>query len=252
MGADLTIYAAAGVAIFIAGISKGGFGGGLSFLATPLLALAVAPTQAAAIMLPLLILIDQIGVWTYRGKWSWSIVWPILVAAVFGIAVGAFVFGTVSADVLRLGLGILAIGFLLFQLASRSGWKPRVGGGRRLRAGIWGAMAGFTSTVSHAGGPPITIYLLGEKLEKTTYQACSVLIFWFVNIMKIAPYAALGVLDGSSLATSFAVAPMAVAGVLIGVWAHKRVSEKLFFRGMAVLLFFTGTKLIWDGAAGLL
>ncbi|MEM7545458.1 MAG: sulfite exporter TauE/SafE family protein [Pseudomonadota bacterium] len=250
--ADLTLYAAAMFAVLVAGISKGGFGAGLGFLATPFLALAVTPAEAAAIMLPVLILIDQVGMVSYWREWRWDVVWPVLISGAVGIALGTLAFGTFSADALRLGLGIIAIGFLLFQLAQKRGWTPPSRGGRGARAGLWGAVSGFTSTVSHAGGPPITIYLLGERLEKTVYQASSVLIFWCINLMKLGPYAALGVLDFSSLSFSLQLAPAAIVGVLFGVWAHKRVPEWLFFRAMVVLLALTGSKLIWDGARGLL
>ncbi len=252
MEPDLTFFIVAGIAVVIAGISKGGFGAGLGFLATPFLALVVSPADAAAIMLPVLILIDQVGMVSYWRKWRWDVVWPVLVTGAFGIGLGALVFGSVSADMLRLGLGIIALSFLAFQLAQKRGWVPPMTGKRGIRAGIWGTASGFTSTISHAGGPPITIYLIGEKLEKTVYQASSVLIFWALNIMKIGPYFALGAFGTSNLTASVQLAPLAVAGVLIGVWAHKRVPEWLFFRAIVVLLALTGAKLVWDGLNGIL
>lgn len=252
MLADPAVLAAAVAAVLIAGVSKGGFGAGLGFVSTPLLALAVTPAEAAAILLPVLILIDQVGMASYWRKWNWAVVWPVLVASIAGIALGILMFDAVSPDALRLGLGTIALGFLGFQLARTRGWTPRSGGGRGLRAAIWGAASGFTSTISHAGGPPVTIYLLSEKLEKTAYQASSVLIFWALNLMKLGPYAAIGAFDASTLATSAALAPAAILGVAVGIWAHRRVPERLFFRAMAVLLGLTGAKLVWDGATGLL
>lgn len=251
MGEEFTIYAIASVAVLLAGISKGGFGGGLAFIATPLMATAVAPGQAAAIMLPILILIDQAGMRAYWRRWRWETVWPVLIAAVVGIGLGALAFGALSADLLRLGLGVIAVGFLVFQLAKLRGWAPEVSGRRGLRAAIWGTACGFTSTISHAGGPPITIYLLGERLEKTAYQASAVAIFWTINLMKVGPYAALGVFTRETLTISAALIPAALVGTAIGFWAHKRASERLFFSVLAVLLLLTGLKLIWDGATGL-
>lgn len=250
--ASVSVWLLALLAVFLTGVSKGEFGGGLGFLATPLLALNMSPAAAAAIMLPVLILIDQVSVTNYWRKWSWPVVWPAIVAATVGIGIGALVFGSLSSNVIRFGLGVLALGFLAFQVAKRRGWTPDVRGSRWRRAGIWGGMAGFTSTISHAGGPPSTIYLLGEKLDKTTYQASSVAIFWAVNLIKLGPYAALGVLDFSSLHISVLLLPGAIAGVIAGIFLHRRIPEWLFFRAMAVLLGITGTKLIWDGGRGLL
>ena len=250
--AGAAFWAAAIPAVLLAGISKGGFGGGLGFAATPLIALAAGPAEAAAIMLPLLILMDQVGIVSYWRRWSLAAALPAIAAAAFGIGAGALAFGSVPPDALRLALGLIALIFVAFQFAQRAGWRPRAGGRRPLRAAIWGWAAGFTSTISHAGGPPITLYLLGERLEKTAFQASTVLIFWAINLMKIGPYAAIGVLDLSTLSRSFSLAPAAFAGVLLGVWAHRHVPERLYFGMMVVLLGLTGAKLAWDGATGLL
>ena len=43
----------------------------------------------------------------------------------------------------------------------------------------------------------------------------------------------------------------AVAGVLLGLWLHKRAPEKLFFQFITIALLFVGCKLIWDGWTGL-
>lgn len=248
---DPATLAVAVLAVLVAGVSKGGFGAGIGFLATPLLALTLPPATAAAIMLPILILMDQLGMVSYWRKWRWATVWPAVAAATVGIGLGALMFGRVDAAALRLGLGLIALAFTAFLIARAAGWAPPRAGGRRASAAIWGATSGFTSTISHAGGPPITIYLLGERLDKTAYQASTVLIFWAINLIKLIPYGALGVLDLSTLETSAKLFPAAVIGVGLGIWLHKRVPERLYFRVMVGLLTVTALKLVWDGAQGL-
>ena len=254
---DMTLiaYAVAATGVTIAGISKGGFGAGVGFLATPLMALVISPVEAVGIMLPVLILMDQVGVASYWRKWSWAAVRPIVVFGAFGIVIGALVFNFVSADALRLGLGVIAILFTAVQLRQQNAKKrtqvQSMSGGA-LSGAVLGAATGFTSTISHAGGPPVTVHLLSLNLDKLTYQASSVLIFWAINLMKVGPFVAIGVLDGLNLTRALSLAPFAILGVLIGVWAHKRVPQALFFRVMTIALLITGVKLIWDGATGLL
>ena len=243
-------YALAAVGVLIAGVSKGGFGAGVGFLATPLMALVISPAEAVGIMLPLLILIDQVGVVSYWRKWSWAAVRPMVIFGALGIALGAMLFRYVSADALRLGLGVIAILFTLFQVWAQLGRARGLRGGP-VSGAFLGTATGFTSTISHAGGPPVTVHLLSLGLDKLTYQASSVLIFWAINLMKVGPFVAIGVLDGQSLGRSLALAPFAIIGVLIGVWAHKRVPQVLFFRVMTGALLVTGAKLVWDGIAGL-
>ncbi len=111
---------------------------------------------------------------------------------------------------------------------------------------FWGGVAGFTSFVSHAGGPPAAMYLLGRGLDKTTYQATTVISFWWVNLIKFAPYLALGMFTADSARANLMLAPVAVAGVLLGAVAHRRMREVWFFRVTYVLLLVTGSKLVWD------
>ncbi|NNG03927.1 MAG: sulfite exporter TauE/SafE family protein, partial [Inquilinus sp.] len=108
---DPWFYAAALPAVLIAGISKGGFGGGVGLVAVPLMALTVAPPQAAAIMLPILCFMDVFGVWAYRRRWDWRILRIVVPAALIGIAAGAASFRYLNADAIRLMLGLIAVGF---------------------------------------------------------------------------------------------------------------------------------------------
>ena len=109
-----------------------------------------------------------------------------------------------------------------------------------------GVVAGFTSFVSHAGGPPAAAYLLSQRLDKTTFQATTVLTFWVYNIVKFVPYAFLGIFTAETLLIDLVLAPVAVFGAWLGVRAHRIVSERAFFAVTYVLLTLTGGKLIWD------
>jgi len=111
---------------------------------------------------------------------------------------------------------------------------------------VAGVVAGFTSFVSHAGGPPAAVYLLSRRLDKTQFQATTVLVFWAYNIVKFVPYAFLGIFTVETLMFDLILAPVALFGAWLGVRAHRVVPESLFFGITYVLLAVTGTKLIWD------
>ena len=112
------------------------------------------------------------------------------------------------------------------------------------------AAAGFTSFVAHAGGPPISMYLLRRGLDRTTFVGTAVMFFTFVNYVKLVPYAWLGQFDSSNLSTSLVLAPLAPLGIGIGVWLHRRVTDRFFFRVAYGMLFVVGVKLVYDGIAG--
>lgn len=246
MLADPLIFAVACLGVFIAGVSKGGFGSGASFLAAPLLAIFLDPAVALAVLLPVLMVIDLAALRSYWRRWSAGAAALLCLGAVPGVALGALVYRASDPDLIRFLIGAIALGFLGFQLARARGW-----GGGAWQAPGWvgllaGSVGGFTSFVSHAGGPPVTIYLLHRALSKTEFQATTVLVFWLVNIAKVGPYAALGLFDAGLLTASAALVPVALLGAWAGVRAHRLVPERLFFGVTYLLLAIAGTKLIYD------
>ena len=250
---DPWFYVVAVPAVLMFGISKGGFGGGLGVAAVPLMALVVSPVQAAAILLPILCVMDLVALWKFRGKWIWPELRILLPASLIGILVGTLLFEYMSASVVRLIVGLVAITFTLHywvnkQRATSTG-LPDYPQSYGL---IGGSVAGFTSFVAHAGGPPISMYLLRRPLDRTDFAATAILFFAVVNYVKLVPYAWLGQFDTSNLATSAALVVLAPIGVLIGAWLHARVSDRFFFALVYVLLFVVGLKLIYDGVVGLL
>jgi hypothetical protein len=248
---DPAFYAVAVPAVLIMGVSKGGFGSGLGIIATPLIALAVPASQAAAIMLPILLVMDATALWAYRRTFHREHLGTLLFGGVLGVVLGALTFRFLSDDWLRVVLGAMAIAFVLHR------W--RVGGVHaeaslpsRWRGGFWSVLAGLASTIAHAGGPPLSVYLLPLKLDKMVLVGTTVVFFAAINAVKLAPYGWLGLLDGRNLTTSVALMPLAPVGILLGVWMIRRLPQALFYRLAYALLMLVGAKLLWDGAAGVM
>ena len=245
---SIMFFAIAIPAVVFAGVSKGGFGSGAAFASASILAVIIEPGVALALMLPLLMLIDLASLRPYWGRWRLRDSLLLLVGAMPGVALGALFYQMVEADVMRLLIGGISITFVVWQLShalrARLIARREMPGWGGVLAGI---VAGFTSFVSHAGGPPVAVYLLGCRLSKTEYQASTVLVFWVLNAAKFFPYAFLGLFTWETLKLDLMLAPFALAGTWIGVQLHHRVPERVFFGLTYVLLTITGCKLIWDG-----
>lgn len=239
-------------AVVLAGISKGGLGGGgLAVMAVPLMSLIIPPPQAAAIMLPLLCAMDAMGIWVYRRAWSRPALKILIPAAVVGIAMGALLFRIMNAEVIRLLVAAVALSFSLNWLLNRGRLRPAAAS-NAVKGGFWGALAGFTSFVAHAGGPPLNVYLIPLRLEKTVYISTCVVFFAVVNLVKIPPYYWLGQFTNENLLTAAALLPMVPVGMGIGIWAQKRVNERVFYGICYAALIVTGLKLLYDGSKSLL
>ena len=249
MTPQLAFYFIAVPAVLVAGISKGGFSA-LGMVATPLLALAVPPVTAAAIMLPVLVLMDIIGLVSYHRRIKWSVISHMIPGALAGIALGWATAAYINEDVLRILVGVIAVAFAVNQFVADR-LKRDVASENRARASVWGAIAGFTSFVSHAGGPPFQAYTLPLKLDKLYFVGTGVVFFAIVNAVKLVPYFALGQFDRSNLFASATLAPVAILGVLIGIWAVRRVSQAIFYNITYLALLLVGSKLIYDGLVAL-
>ena len=242
------LFAAGALAALFAGVSKGGFGSGAAFAGAAILTLVVPPGTALGIMLPLLMLIDLATLRPYWRKWGAHETGVLILGGLPGVALGALFYRVADADLLRLLIGAIALGFVGWQMALRAGMIR--GAARPLPgwAGLAaGAVAGFTSFVSHAGGPPAAVYLLSRSLGKTGYQASTVALFFVLNIAKAGPYGFLGLFTIETLRIDLMLAPLALLGAWLGVRAHRAVPERAVFAITYVLLTVTGVKLVTDG-----
>jgi uncharacterized membrane protein YfcA len=243
---DPAFYAVAIPAVLLMGVSKGGFGSGLGILATPLVALAVPTSQAAAIMLPILLVMDATGLFAFRGTFRHARVGVLLLGGVAGIALGAVTFRYFSEAMIRVVLGAMAIAFVAHRM-QQGGTSAPAHQPSKAKGLFWSTVAGLTSTIAHAGGPPLSVYLLPLKLDKAIVVATTVMFFAVINAVKLVPYLWLGLFDSRNLLTSLVLMPLAPVGILLGVWLLRRMSQEIFYRIAYVTLVLVGLKLLWDG-----
>nr|WP_305123360.1 sulfite exporter TauE/SafE family protein [Roseomonas sp. GC11] len=245
---DPWFYALAVPALLITGISKGGFASGGGNLSVPAMALLLPAPQAAAISLPVLCAMDLAGLRAWWGRWSAREMRVILPGGLVGIVLGSLAFGAMGDRLTKLMVGVIALAFLARALwLARRGTPPAPAAPSAVRGGFWSIVSGFTSTIAHAGGPPLAVYLYPLRLERAQLAATTVVFFGVVNYAKLVPYAALGQLSLGNLLTSLVLLPLAPVGVRLGVWLQGRISDKVFYRLIYSLLALTGGKLVADG-----
>lgn len=248
---DPLFYAIAVPVLMLTGIGKGGFGSGVGIIAVPSLSLVISPWQAVAIMLPILCFMDLFGVWSYRRQWSPALMLYLAPGALIGIGLTTLIADHVDEHMIRLIIGTVAV---LFSL---NYW---LGGARRHLAReenvpkgmFWSAVSAFTSFFGHAGGPPLQVYLLPLKMDKTVFVGTTTVFFMLVNYAKIAPYGYLGLLTEQNLKTALVLSPICPLAMFAGVWLHHRIPERPFYLICYVLVFVIGCKLLWDGVTGML
>ena len=247
---DPLFYLCAIPAVVMLGLSKGGFSG-IGMVSTPLLALVLPPLQAAAILLPIILLQDALSCWIYRRNWDpWNLK-VMLAGAVIGVGAAWLLAAHVSDGMIRLLVGLIALGFVAYAFITR-GRPPQIKRPHAAKGVGWGGLAGFTSTLIQIGGPPYYAFVLPQRLEKMLYVGTTVWFFGLVNWMKVVPYTALGQFSTAGLATSFVLFPLAIASNFLGVWLVKVTPEALFYRLTNVIVFLLGVELTRQGLVDLL
>jgi len=244
MNTDPYFYLIAIPAVLLLGISKSGFGAGFGSLAVPLMALAVTVPQAAVILMPVLLLMDVLGMAAFRNSVDRALLRFLIPFGLMGIAVGTLLFKLLEAHWVA---GIVGAFTLLF-LAQRLLFPPRADSPPppRWLGGLLTVTSGFTSFIAHAGGPPLNAYVIPLKLSPLLFTGTLAYFFFFINLAKWIPYAWLGLLDTGNLLTSLVLLPVAPLGVWIGVRIARRIQPVLFYRMVYLGMFLTGTKLLWD------
>lgn len=245
MPTDPWFYATAIVALLIVGIAKGGLGGGIGIVGVPLMSLVIDPIRAAAIMLPILLVMDAFAVRAWWRSWDPKNLRTMIPGAALGTLIGFATFRMLSTDAMRLLVGGIALTISIGWFAARSMPQPKPSS--LWRGTFWSTLSGFTSFSIHAGGPPAQVYLLSQQLDKSTFQATTVAFFFIVNWLKLPFYASLDQLDFDNLSTSLVLAPLAPVGIRLGGILHHRIDERVFYRVVYASLIVIGAKLIYDG-----
>ncbi|GAM71531.1 membrane protein [Vibrio sp. JCM 19236] len=231
-------------AILVYGIGKGGLGGAVGDVVVPLMALAISPKLAASILMPILIVMDIAALKHHKRNVDWSQIKRMLPGGLAGVAIAAIFLKQLPEYGLQILIGSISVGFVCLYVFKRSATEKKVS---TLGASIWCGLGGFTSTAIHAGGGPVSIYLLPQKLDKLKLIGTIVWFFAIINFTKLGVYTWLGGLSIDNLLTALVLAPLAPIGVKLGVILLHKVSQELIYKLCYIFLFISGSKLLFDG-----
>lgn len=255
MPIDASFYFIAIPAVLLVGLSKGGMGDALGLLGVPILSFAVPPVQAAAILLPILVVMDVAALWTWRKTNNPTLVKIMLPGALVGIAVGWATSAVVPGYAMKLIIGLVALSFTARFCYNRylAGNVQRPARPHDIvRAGFWSTLSGYGSFVAHAGGAPFQVYGLPLRLPPRDYTGASVRLFAILNAVKLLPYFMLGELDLKNLTLSATLFPLAPLATIAGAWTVRRMHPEFFYPFMYLMCALAGLKLTYDGFAPLL
>ena len=241
-----SILLASFAALFI-GVAKAGFGGGLGLLATPLCVLAFGPKHAIGILLPLLCAGDAFSLYHYWGKWRRDNLKYLVPGVVAGVVGGVQLIGHFSPQQLNVAIGVIAVLFVFFQFSKELIFQAEGTFEPNHVLGIpCGVGMGITSTFAHGAGPLAALFLIPQRLSKEVFVGTNVLVFAWVNWIKMPFFVAQGIITRETLLAGLWFLPLIPVGVWLGVWLNRKFSERLFLRAVYLLTLLTGLQLIFN------
>ena len=241
---DPIFYIFASIAVILVGVAKGGFAG-LGAASMPILVLVMEPVPAAAMLLPILIVQDVVGVWAFRKDFDMPTLKLMVPGALIGVFLGWLLATVVPADAVRALVGLISVAFGAYRLAGERGFRLPVRGNLPDWVGtFWGAVSGFTSQVAHAGGPPFQIWALSRRMEHTVFIGTSAIFFAILNWMKVPAFFALGQFTWANMQLTLIFLPVAIASTFAGVWLVKRISAARFNTVISLLMVAVGIELL--------
>lgn len=238
--ADLTLlqWVVICASAVLVGLSKAGFGTGAGVLAVPLMAAALGPADMLAVMLLVLIAGDLLTLMHYPRVHDRRSLATLVPGLLVGVALGAVALGWFlqlphSRLWMKRMVGFLAVGFAAVQFyrmarerrlgLESAPYRPRVWHGIALGAG-----AGLTSTLAHAGGPLVALFLLPQRLGRRVFVGTLVKYFFVGNVVKLIPYCQNHLMTRSSLMVALLLLPCVVVGTLIGAGLNKKFDDRVF------------------------
>ena len=242
--ADANYLIWAGLAAAMVGLSKGGLPT-VGMLSVPILSLFMSPVKAVVMLLPIYIISDLVGLWLYRKNFSVINLKILVPAGIGGVLAGWLTASLVSDTAVKMMIGLMGVGFVLNAWRKRHAEQaPKPASWRQ--GMLWGSLSGFTSFISHAGGPPFQVYLLPQKLSKLVFAGTSTLFFAVINLAKLWPYHTLQPYGTNELMGAFVLIPFALVGTVAGAYLTRKIADDWFFKWVQVGLLAISVKLIVD------
>ena len=238
-------WMAALVALLI-GFSKGGLGGTLGSLATPLMALVMPASQAIGLLLPILMVADAFAVASHWKRWDWRLIILMLPGAVAGVTIGTFFITNAPTGALKMALGIIVLLFALYKIFEARLFNALTYETKDWHAAFVGTVAGFSSALAHTGGPPVSIYLLMRRVPTHIFNATSALFFAIINLVKVPYYIYARLFDFQQMWKLIWLLPLLPLGVWGGKWMADKISRDVFERVIVVFLVVTALLLIFE------
>ncbi|QYY36164.1 sulfite exporter TauE/SafE family protein [Ruficoccus sp. ZRK36] len=224
-------------ASFYMGFTRSALGAG-GFVISPLIILAIGAKDGLAVLATLMLVASAISSWQHRKEVVWTLLSPLLFAAVVGTGLGglalwALVNSGEEADVehnLEYVVGGLTLFYTVLIML-----RARIAKGGPDRLPRWwetfcaGTAVGASQVVANSGSPMLTVFFVRFHQHKERFVAAQACFLGVQNLLKLAPLLLLGILHLGNFGTAVLLLPVLIVGGWAGALTYRKCSESSLF-----------------------
>lgn len=239
-------FALLGAIAFLAAVVGGisSFGAGL--LVTPFLVPIVGVKGVVPIMSVAMLFGNSSRIWVYRHEITVRPILQILIPALPGVALGAWLNDLLPQSALAMVLGLFLLASIpLRRFLAQHRIVPTPGaiiGGSLLFGIISGALPG--------GGVVLLPLLLGIGLKGGGLVGTDAAIGVFVNIAKVLLFGAFALLDTNLFIGGVLIGLCMIPGAYGAHWLIRRLNMTMHTALIELLIVFSGASFIWSALSG--
>ncbi len=270
------------IAVTGSAIIKNGVGGGAGIFLLPFLAMVLPPKLALGLGAPAMLISDIVGVKNYWGEWDTKELKILLPLAALGVLFGCYLIKVTPDTLFKQYVSVFALLFssvhivkmikaryFSFNKAGRhsaehdsrhplehadrdslehagrhSAEHPveKSNQGRVLTV-LFGFLGGVASTVAHAGGLVMSVYLIEKRAGPRVFVGTLVLFFAIINIFKLIAYVNIGIITSRTMLLVVVLSPAIILGGMAGNALNKKIPQELFRLIVLILIFLIGIRL---------
>ena len=239
------------IAVFGSAIIKNSVGIGAGVFLLLFLTMILPPKISLGLGAPAMLISDLVGVKNYWKEWDSRELSFLLPSAIIGVVLGMLFIQTVSDRTFKLFIGMVALLFSLYHLVKNKHPSDNSTSGLCIRGVtsdklslLFGFLGGIASTLIHAGGMVMSIYLINKHQDKRGFVATLVLFFAIINLLKWIAYTHAGILTLDSAILIWVLSPLIIFGGFVGNIINQKLQYSQFKTIVLILIFVSGLRLL--------
>jgi uncharacterized membrane protein YfcA len=229
------------ISVFFGGMVSGLAGFAMGLVVSGIWLHILTPAQTAALIVGYGLLVQSYSIWKLRHALSWRTVSPFIIGGAVGVPIGAALLTYTNPAYLRIGVGVLLVGYSTYSLA-RPHFRP-VHAGFAIDTAV-GFLNGLLGGLTGLSGPVITMWCQLRGWKKNEQRAIFQPVILAAFVLTAISLTVAGNINAELIKLYLYGLPLLAAGAWTGLKLYGHLNDAAFRKAILALLLISGTVLI--------